>query len=406
MRTRIALTLLSGLLLAAPAAAGGFEVVPTDDGPIWIFAKDSEPWEAWKTKGELPEKHVTQFVSTMAGVSILKSPDKDTLGAFRHHRPGFETRVVDGTVWVFPEGEAVEELPEKHVTILEAESGAVTTFKSPDSNTLKGYRHSRPGFTAVEDDGYSWIFAAGSPELEHARAGHLPEKHVTRLVAEEGLVTVYKSPDTLTLSTYLDVVLHQGRPGYTARLRDGNLWIFEENSPEQMQADLGHFPEKHVTTMRAEPSGVVVYKSPSKLTIKGFSAARPGHVVRPTEDGPVWVFLPSTPELMAFDAGERSEKHATRIVSTEGGVLTLKSDSVDVLRGYTASRPGFVGRVHDGNVWVFRMGSPELAEFDSGTELEKHVTSIVNVNGDVQTIKAPDMATLNAYRAESGTPMS
>lgn len=405
MRTRLALSLLAALLLTAPASAGGFEIVTTDDGPIWILAKEGEAWADWKSTGALPEKHVTQFVSTMAGVRILKSPDKPTLAAFRSHRPGFETRVVDGTVWVFAEGEAALELPEKHVTILQAESGAVTTYKSPEAATLKGYRHSRPGFTAVETGGHTWIFAAGSPELEPARAGRLPEKHVTRLVADEGLVTVYKSPDALTLGTYLDVVLHQGRPGYTARIHDGNVWIFEQNSPEQMKADLGHFPEKHVTTMRAEDSGVVVYKSPSKLALEGFAAARPGHVVRPTEDGPVWVFLPSTAELMAFDAGERSEKHATRVLATESGVTTLKSDSVGILRGYAASLPGFVGRVKDDYLWVFRANDPLLAGFDSGAELAKHVTSIVNANGDVQTVKAPDMATLNDWRAEAGTPI-
>ena len=38
-----------------PAAAAPFEITQDGDGPTWILAKGSEPWETWKASGHLPE---------------------------------------------------------------------------------------------------------------------------------------------------------------------------------------------------------------------------------------------------------------------------------------------------------------------------------------------------------------
>jgi hypothetical protein len=55
-----------------------------------------------------------------------------------------------------------------------------------------------------------------------------------------------------------------------------------------------------------------------------------------------------------------------------------------------------VTKVVDGRLWAFRAGSPELAEFEAGGELAKHV--IRPAGGPLGlTVKSPDTETLDAY---------
>jgi hypothetical protein len=66
--------------------------------------------------------------------------------------------------------------------------------------------------------------------------------------------------------------------------------------------------------------------------------------------------------------------------------------------GTEFDRPGFVTTIRDGRLWVFRKGSPELADFQKKGELAKHVTRI-GAGPKGMTIKAADVETLDAYKA-------
>lgn len=59
-------------------------------------------------------------------------------------------------------------------------------------------------------------------------------------------------------------------------------------------------------------------------------------------------------------------------------------------------KDGFVTKVVDKRLWVFRAGTPELGEFEKTGELAKQVTRIgAGPNG--MTIKGPDGDTIDAY---------
>jgi hypothetical protein len=59
-------------------------------------------------------------------------------------------------------------------------------------------------------------------------------------------------------------------------------------------------------------------------------------------------------------------------------------------------KDGFVTKVVDKRIWVFRAGTPELGEFEKTGDLAKQVTRIgAGPNG--MTIKGPDGDTIDAY---------
>ncbi|MFN0043084.1 MAG: hypothetical protein ACKVSF_07725 [Alphaproteobacteria bacterium] len=61
-------------------------------------------------------------------------------------------------------------------------------------------------------------------------------------------------------------------------------------------------------------------------------------------------------------------------------------------------KPGFAAVVHDGRLWVFKAGSKELGEFTKHKDLREMVTR-VGAGPNKMTIRAPDVATLDAYLA-------
>lgn len=61
-------------------------------------------------------------------------------------------------------------------------------------------------------------------------------------------------------------------------------------------------------------------------------------------------------------------------------------------------RPGFVTKMVDGRLWVFKEGAPELKKFEEHGELAVH---IIRPAGGPKglTLKAPDAETADAYMA-------
>lgn len=66
----------------------------------------------------------------------------------------------------------------------------------------------------------------------------------------------------------------------------------------------------------------------------------------------------------------------------------------DQLTSY--QKPGFVVKIQEGRLWVFREGSKELQDFEKHGELAKHVTK-PGAGPDKMTIKAPDTETIDEY---------
>lgn len=61
-------------------------------------------------------------------------------------------------------------------------------------------------------------------------------------------------------------------------------------------------------------------------------------------------------------------------------------------------RPGFVTKMEDGRLWVFRAGSKELQEFEAKGEPAKQVVRPGAGPGRI-TLKGPDAETIDAYLA-------
>jgi hypothetical protein len=135
-------------------------------------------------------------------------------------------------------------------------------------------------------------------------------------------------------------------------------------------------------------------KAADKETILEYLAAKPGFVVK-VEDNRIWVFRSGSPDLQTVLDGGELAKHVTRV---NAGPLdtTLKAPDKATLDEYIAWKPGFVTHVVDGRLWVFHAGSKDLETFESGGELAKHVTR-VGVGPAGMTIKAPDSETIVDY---------
>ncbi len=124
---------------------------------------------------------------------------------------------------------------------------------------------------------------------------------------------------------------------------------------------------------------------------------REGFVTR-MEDGRLWVFLSGSEKLADYDKSGELAKHVIRPGKGPGGV-TIKAPEGSIIDAYMLAKPGFITRVEDGRLWVFRAGSSEFKQFEKSGELAKHV--IRPGAGPLgMTIKAPDTATVDTYMAK------
>lgn len=287
------------------------------------------------------------------------------------------------------------------------------------------------GFVTAMEDGRMWIFRSGSAELdEYRKAGDLP-KRVTRVRGGPGGITVL-APDFETIDDFMArggaaasaavpasvsasaaagprvvvrppvapgrPTLPTGRfakPGYQTVEKDGRLWVFPAGSPDLAGFLAGEEPAKNVTLVRAGPAGMTL-KGIESDHLHGYVAARPGFATR-IADGRIWVFRPGSKGLASF---EQTGEPAKQVIRPGAGPMgmTVKSEDFDTIDEYLCSRPGFVTRVRDGRLWVFRPGSKSLAEFDAVGEPAKHVTK-VREGPHGMTIKAEDVSTIEQYMA-------
>lgn len=172
-------------VITAAAAAEPTFITEIEDGRLWVFRGDQKP--------EKTEKHVTLIGAGPGGVT-LKSPDRQTIIAYLTQKPGYQTEMEDGRLWVFKAGAKKEKL-EKHVTLIGAGPQKLT-IKSPDMETAMGYVVAAPGFTTELEDGRLWVFRTGQPV-----PAQKPEKHITLVGAGPRGMTL-KGLDRDTLDAY------------------------------------------------------------------------------------------------------------------------------------------------------------------------------------------------------------
>ncbi|MFG0253537.1 MAG: hypothetical protein ACF787_00335 [Rhodopirellula sp. JB053] len=245
----------------------------------------------------------------------------------------------------------------------------------------------KDGFAVYEEDGRLWVFEISSPELtDFVEKGELA-KHVIRPGVGPAGMTL-KAPDAETISRYLTA-----KPGFETKIEDGRLWVFaagtEELNDYEQQGELA----KHVIRPGAGPMGMTM-KAPDTETLDLYLASKLGFVLK-FDDGRLWVFRKGSEELSDFLEQGELAKHVIRPAAGPNGV-TLKAPDAETIDAYLVAQPGFVTKLDDGRVWVFRNGSEELKSYREAGELAKHVIRPAAGPGGL-TLKAPDAETIDAY---------
>jgi len=269
---RIAALLLPVLLFPALAAASGpfakdgFVTVVEGDR-LWVFRAGSEELASFESSGELA-KHTTQIGVGPAGLTV-KAPDKQTILEYLAAKPGFVAKVEEGRIWVFREGgpelRTVLEGGElaKHVTRVNA-GPLDTTLKAPDESTLDEYLAWKPGFVTHVVDGRLWVFHQGSEDLRVFESGGELAKHVTRVGAGPGGMTL-KGSDDETIVDYVTAL-----DGFETFVNsEGRLWVFRIGSRALENFYETGKPEKHITLVGAGPLGLTI-KSPDRETADAY----------------------------------------------------------------------------------------------------------------------------------------
>lgn len=207
------------------------------------------------------------------------------------------------------------------------------------------------------------------------------------------------APDGTVVQTSADREPYARRGFFTRVDDEGRLWVLDASSSAAVDFAKHGKPAQHVTQI--DGSSRKTIKSDSNQTIALFQAWKEGFSVHSDEDGRLWVFRQNSPELAEFLASGTPEKHVTHLQSG----TTLKGPDRETIICYVGSVPGFVLLPgEEGRFWVFRAGSPELAEFQKSGPSEKHVTRLGTEPLHV-TLKAIDSETLDAYQAALQTAL-
>ncbi len=392
------------------SVANGFATFE-HEGSTWVFSTASEEVHKFMAGEELA-KHVTKMKATSAGIMKLKAPDTETINGYLAAQPRYVTRTIDGYLWVFIEGS--DELKTvdgggelaKHVTRLANVNGKVQTIKAPDTATLKGYLASggsmgTSGSTAPAPKttaGGNNNLAIASQLARDAQSGTAPSKTGTHTNVKANTTTASQTNTTQVAAPAKTVTPSAVRSGFVIFEEEAATWVFASNSKELVAHQAGKELAKHSTKLKAAPGGIIKIKAPDQGTIDAYLAAKSGFVTR-VIDGYLWVFVEGSAEQKAVDAGNELAKHVTKLTNVGGTVRTIKAPSIEVLNAYNAATPGIAARIVDGYLWVFAPKSETLALVDAGSEPAKHVTKLLNVNGQVRTVRAGDMSVINAYHA-------
>lgn len=123
---------------------------------------------------------------------------------------------------------------------------------------------------------------------------------------------------------------------------------------------------------------------------------KPGFVTK-VDDGRLWVFRAGSADLEAFQTKGKPARQVTRIAAGPNG-MTLKSTETETIDAYIVSKPGFETAVKDGRLWVFKSGSKEHQDFVAKGAPARQVTRIAAGPGGM-TVKSSDAEVIDAYLA-------
>jgi len=161
------------------------------------------------------------------------------------------------------------------------------------------------------------------------------------------------------------------KPGFAAIESDGRVWVFHLPSKNLADKFINGEPAKSVTIPAAGPRGLSL-RAVEKDTIVDYLAAKEGFQSKMIDDR-LWVYSDTDEEAAAVFGGEEPAKNATIPAAGPLGI-SLRSTDLDTIVAYIAAKPGFAVRNVEGVLWVFKSGTPELADFDAGNEPAKNAT--------------------------------
>ncbi|WP_305043223.1 hypothetical protein [Geoalkalibacter sp.] len=137
--------------------------------------------------------------AALAAAKVTPAPD--------YERPGFETYLEDGRLWVFHKHakdlKTFHERGELAKFVVRPAAGPERmTLKGPDAETLDAYLLSRPGFVTKVEEGRLWVLRDGSDELKQfVERGELA-KFIVRPAAGPNGMTL-RAPDAETADAYM-----------------------------------------------------------------------------------------------------------------------------------------------------------------------------------------------------------
>lgn len=408
---------LDAYLLAKPGFAAALE-----GERLWVFPAGCDSWKDFLKNGP-PAKSVTRVGQGPGGRSI-RAADLETIQAYMAARPGFETVIRGGRIWVSRAGSKdwadYQERGEPARSITRVGVGPMgLSVRASDIETIEAYLHALEGFEVAVRDGRLWVFRAGSSDWASYLADGEPAKSVTRVGQGPGGRTI-RAVDGETIDAYMaawrrahpaegeghvglgtDVsttpaaaartlpVGPADKPGFVTFHKDGRLWIFADDAPEAYDMVAGKEPVHSVT--KVTPSGT--FRALDADTILAYAAQRPGFDTV-IVDGRIWVFRKGAPEAEALRGG--ATPSARRVVRVGAGPLGATVMALDTpeLEEYLAWRPGFVVRHRDNVRWIFPEGCPELAAYDTKGPSARSVTRVVPGG----SLRAVDAEVLDAYR--------
>jgi len=224
------------------------------------------------------------------------------------------------------------------------------------------------------------------------------------------------SPEGKIIKTSADKNKHDVR-GFYVQEDDGRLWVFHIHSAELAAFLADGDLAKRVTRVSAGPGGETLMSGtaedidnflaaassgqadpPAPAPSAGAEAPQKAGFVTKMEDGRLWIFKEGSDELAAFEETGDLAKRVTRVAAGPGGVTVMAPDA-ETIDQYLTGKKGFATMIEDGRLWVFKEGSEELAAFKEAGDLAKRVTRVSAGPGGM-TIMAPDAETIDAYLAD------
>jgi hypothetical protein len=123
--------------------------------------------------------------------------------------------------------------------------------------------------------------------------------------------------------------------------------------------------------------------------------AKPGFLTR-MEDGRLWVFRAGQQALEYIDGPLPGDASIRPAAGPDG--LTVKSTDMEIIDEYLLSTDTFIVRLQDGRMWVFRAGSQAWQNYLTSGPPADRVTRPL-AGPDKRTIMAADGETLDDYLA-------